>query len=349
MEPDMQTLRSGYLPPVVFLICCCTVPAIAAPRVELELITEPGFPMTESHRWLRMLKDLDVGNLRIRSAGPREKVEIRQRGSGNSTVYHVTGLLTTRNTLRLPGGEFRHGDKPGIAAWIAKLKEGGASGLHEKPGPFGLTATQLVAVHEALSSPVTFSTKGQKSYDAMKKIADGLSLSFTADHGAVRVMAGDKPVLDELQGLSAGTALAAILRPLGLALVPQKSSGGEIKLFITQVQRAPESWPVGWPSEKSPNETLPELFKFLPVEIEDQPLAEVFGIIGSRIKAPILYDHNSLARHGIKPAEVKVSQPRMRTYYQGIINRLAHQAKLKSDLRVDEAGKPFLWISSLQR
>ncbi len=347
----MQALRSGYLPPVVILICYCAVPAIAdaAPRVELELITEAGFPTTGSHKWLAMLKDLNLGNLRIRSASPRDKVEIRRRGSGDSTVYQVTGLLTAKSTLRVPGGEFRYGDKTGIRAWITKLKEGGESGLHETAGPFGLTATQLVTVHEALSMPVTFSTKGQKSYDAMKKIADSLVLSFTADHGAMGAMAGDKPVLDELQGLSAGTALAAILRPLGLALVPQKQPGGRITLYITQVQRAPESWPVGWPSEKPPRETLPELFKFLPVEIEDQPLAEVFGIIGSRIKAPFLYDYNSLARHGIDPAEVKVTHPRVRTYYQRIIDRLANQAKLKSDLVVDEAGKPFLWISSLRR
>jgi len=349
MEPDMQTLRSGCLLPAVILICCWAVPAIAAPRVELELITEPGFPTTGSHKWLAMFRELKVANLRIRSAGPSEKVEIRRRGSGNSTVYQVTGLLTTRNTLRLPGGEFRYGDKPGIARWITKLKEGGESGLHEAPGPFGLTATQVVAVHEALSMPVTFSTKGQNSYDTMKKIADGLALSFVADHGAMGVMAGGKPVRDELQKLSAGTALAAILRPLGLALVPKKQPGGEIKLHITDVRGAPESWPVGWPSELPPRETLPDLFKFLPVEIEDQPLAEVFGIIGSRVKAPFLYDHNSLAQHGIEPAEVKVSHPRVRTYYRRIIDRLANQAKLKSDLRVDEAGKPFMWISSIRR
>ena len=333
------------------LVCCCTPCAFvfAAPRVEFELITEPGFPTTGSHRWMQLLKDLNVNNLRIRSARASEKVGIRERGTASSPTYQVTGLLTTRNTLRLPGGEFRFGDKAGIARWIAKLKEGGESGLFETPGAFGLTATQLVKVHEALNVPVIFSTKGQRSYDAMKRISGTLSLSFTADRDAMNKMVGGNPIRDELQGLSAGTALAAILRPLGLVLVPQKQADGQMKLLITDVRRSPESWPIGWPPEKPPRDALPELFSFLKVEIQDQPLSPALTAIQGRIKAPILYDHNSLALEGIDPSQVKVSHPDVRTYYKRIVDLLVNQAKLTSDLRVDEAGKPFLWISSRKR
>ncbi len=333
------------------LVYCCatTVSVFAAPRVEMELITEAGFPATGSHRWMQMLKGLDVSNLRIRSARTSDKVGVRERGTATSPTYQVTGILTGRNTLRLPGGEFRYGDKAGIARWITKLKEGGESGLFETAGAFGLTATQLVKVHEALSGPVIFSTKGQKSYDAMKRISGTLSLSFTADQDATNRMVGNNPIRDELQGLSAGTALAAILRPLGLVLVPRKQAGGQMKLLITDVRRSPESWPVGWPPEKSPRDTLPELFNFLKVEIQDQPLSTALTAIQGRIKAPILYDHNSLALESIDPTQVKVSHPDVRTYYKRIVDVLVGQAKLTTDLRVDEAGKPFLWISSRRR
>lgn len=315
----------------------------------MELITEPGFPATGSHRWMQMLKDLNVSNLRIRSSRSGDKMGVRERGTASSPIYQVTGLLTNRNTLRLPGGEFGFGDKPGIARWIAKLKEGGESGLFETAGAFGLTATQLVKVHESLNGPVVFSTKDQRSYDAMKRIAGTLSLSFSADQGAVNRMVGDNPVRDELQGLSAGTALAAILRPLGLILVPQKQPGGQIKLLITDVRRSSESWPIGWPPEESPRDTLPELFNFLKVEIQDQPLSTALTAIQGRIKAPILYDHNSLALESIDPSQVKVSHPDVRTYYKRIVDLLVNQAKLTSELRVDEAGKAFLWISSRRR
>jgi hypothetical protein len=162
-------------------------------------------------------------------------------------------------------------------------------------------------------------------------------------------MAGDTLVADQLQGLSAGTVIVAVLRPLGLVLVPRKEADGTIKLWITDVRNARESWPVGWPPETKPIETAPKLFNNLNVEIDDTPLSQALEAIGGRIEMPILYDHNSLARHRIDPAEAKVSLPAERTYYQRIINRMLNQVQLTSELRVDEAGTPFLWISTLRR
>jgi hypothetical protein len=61
---------------------------------------------------------------------------------------------------------------------------------------------------------------------------------------------------------------------------------------------------------------------------------------------PFLYDHNALARDRIELAQVRGNVPAGRTYYKRIVDRLLFQAKLKTDVRVDEAGKPFLWIMS---
>jgi hypothetical protein len=336
------------LPLIVLFSAAGTARAQA--RVELELVTEEGAPATIAHQWGAALSELRLGNLRIRATRPGDEVGIQQRGSGDTATYLVTGALTARNTLRLPGAEFRLGDKAGLTAWIAKLKEGGETRLNEQEVVFGMTPTQLVAVHEALKVPVAFATKGQRSFDVLKRISATLRLSFLADAEARQAMGGDDPVLDELQGLSAGTAIAAVLRPLGLVMVPQKQSGGEVRLWITDVRRSKESWPVGWPSESSPRETLPELFAFAKnVAIQDTPLDVALEAIGQRVKAPMLYDHNSLARQQIDPAAVNVTLDDGRTYYQRIIGRLLNQAGLTSELRVDDAGTPFLWISSLRR
>ncbi len=321
----------------------------AQPRVNLELVTEPGFPPAAAHRWMHALQDLRLGNLQIRSAHPGDRPEIRQRGEGASASYRVTGVLTSGNTLRLPGGEFRLGDVNGIRDWLQKLEQGGEQRLRETEAAFGLTPSQLVDVHKALSVPVTFSTEGRRTFDVLNRIAGSLSLSFLADGATQAVLRGDDPVLDELQGLTAGTAVAATLRPLGLVLVPQQQPGGDIRLAILEVRQASESWPVGWPSDRSPRETLPELFHFLNVEIEDTPLSEALEAIGDRLPAPLLYDHNSLARQRIVLADIPVSLDPGRTYYQRILTRLLSQAKLTSELRVDDGGTPFLWISPLLR
>lgn len=318
-------------------------------RVELELLTEPGLPVNAAQRWLGTLKDVSFSSIRIRAANGGDQVNVRQRGGAGSRSYQVVGLLTERNTLRLPGGEFRMGDTSGLRDWLAKLQEGGETRLEESPGVFGLTPAELVSVHEALSGPITFGTRGQPPFPVLKRIASGLSLPFSADAEARQAMSGDEPVGDELQGLTAGTAMVAVLRPLGLVMAPKKQPDGTIKLQIADVRRMAESWPVGWPPEKPPREAAPQLFTFLNVEIENTPLSTALDAIRTRIDLPLLLDHNSLARHRIDPATVNVSLPAGRTYYQGAVDRLLNQAGLKSDLRVDEAGKPFLWISTLKR
>jgi len=40
-----------------------------------------------------------------------------------------------------------------------------------------------------------------------------------------------------------------------------------------------------------------------------------------------------------------VSYPSRKTFYEKLLDRLLVQADLKKEVRVDEAKKPFLWVS----
>ncbi len=320
----------------------------AAPRVDLELVTEKGFPITGAQQWIQALQGVGAGDIRIRAANPGDQWSITNRGTEQSPAYHVVGILTADSVLRLPGGSFRMGDRAGISTWIKKLQEGGEEGLSAKPGAFGLTGKQLVAVHEQLAALLSFETKGKRIGDVARELARSLPLEVAVDAAAQRVFAADQtPVAEELQGVSCGTALAAILRPLGLVFLPEKQSGGDVRLLITDVRSTEQSWPVGWPPDKAPLQVMPDLFKTLNVEIEGTPLAEALPAIQGRLKVPFLFDHNSLARHRIDPAQVKVSIPPGNSYYKKILDTVLGQAKLKSEIRVDEAGQPFIWISTV--
>jgi hypothetical protein len=317
--------------------------------VELELITESGFPITGSQEWLEALRDVGADSLRIREAQLGEKGGISNRGTDESPQYRVVGVLTARNTLRLPGATFRMSDRAAIRGWIAKLKADGLEGLTARTGAFGLTSKQLVTVHDKLSRPVALSTKDQKAAETAAKIIESLEIKVAVDSRVRTMLSGDETVAEEFAGMSSGTALAAVLRPLGLVIVPQRPARGDVQLVVTDARSAPEVWPIGWPPEQSPGEVLPALFEFSPVEIEDFVLAEALAAIQERVKVPFLYDHNSLARHGVDPAQVKVSLPKMRTFYKRVIDRLLAQTKpqLTAEIRVDEAGQPFLWITTL--
>lgn len=318
----------------------------AAARIELELITERGFPITGSQQWTAFLQDLHLGRLRIRSGSGRQRPQIETLGTPAAPIYRVTGVLTSRNRLRLPGGVFGLRDKARLKAWMSRLLDGGQDAVTSTRGEYGLIGSQLVAVHKALGHRVQSATQGKRVQQVVAAIAGDLTLPVVIDPSAREPIRRDSVVADQLVGMSSGTALAAVLRPIDLVMVPEKPPGAPVQLRITRANRAPKSWPVGWPLEKKSIDLVPKLFEYLEVEIVDTPLAETLQAIQSRLDVPVLMDHASLARHNLDISQVKVSMTSRRAYYKRILDRILYQARLKAEVRVDEAGQPLIWITT---
>jgi hypothetical protein len=90
------------------------------------------------------------------------------------------------------------------------------------------------------------------------------------------------------------------------------------------------------------------MFEFHHVEIDGVPLATAMDAIADKLKTPILLDRAALAKLQIDPAKVNVKLPAQRTTYGLALDRVLGQARLKEELRVDDAGKPFLWITTMK-
>jgi hypothetical protein len=155
----------------------------------------------------------------------------------------------------------------------------------------------------------------------------------------------DALVTEELQGVSSGTAMAAMLRPLGLVLVPQLDDQ-KVTLAIADVRESTESWPIGWPPEKRIRLLVPKLFDRLNAEISDSNLDHVLKAIQLKLKIPFLIDQNSLAQNDIDLSKTLVKFPSRATYYKKVIDHILTNQLLQAEIRVDEAGQPFAWISS---
>ena len=331
-------------------ICVLVAPPLTAaePRIDIEVCTDPDFPLTDAGKWNAMLGELGLSSVRIRGAKPSDAPAVKRTGRDDSPAYHVTAMLTADGKLNLPNrGRFTLADKGRLAAWFDKLRGDGIEAIASKPAAFGLLPSQLVEVHEALKAPVKFSTKGQAPRDVAKKIADTLPLKFVTDTASQTALGSLEPVADEFQGLSAGTVTAAVLRPLGLVMFPEKGDG-KLRLRIADSRSAKEHWPIGWPPKAAPGQTVPELFKFLNVEVTDFSLGQTLAAIGSRVKVPIVIDYNALARLEVNLATKKVELPKSNTFYGKALDRILFQADLKYEVRADEADKPFLWISGLK-
>ncbi len=346
----MPRFTPRTLTPLALCLLLTAAPATAQEasprvRVELEVVTQPGLAVTAQQKWLPFLSDVELDRVRIRSGRAGEQAKLETRETAGIVTHHVVGLLTNRDRLQVPGGSFRYGDRTGIEAWVEKLRRGGEEGARARNTVFGLTRKQLVDLHEQLATQVEFSTRGEPAAEVVDRIVGGLPVRVVIDPAARRTLAADPAVRDELRGLGSGSALAAAVRPLGLVVVPHRAGNAETVLRIRDVRDVTESWPIGWPSPKSAGNTLPQLFKRLNVEIGEIPLQQAVDAIQQRLEVPVLWDHNSLAREGIDAAKARVALPAQNLYYKEILDQLLRQAELKSELRVDEAGRPFLWIS----
>lgn len=331
---------------VIILWGCLAASAIAAdakPRVSFVLVTKPGVPLTAAQQWHKALADLGVSGLQIRSAGDGDEMTINEQSKGE---YKVTGILGSDNQLYVPGGKFALNDKARLRKWIDTLGDEGAEGVTEKRSAFGLTPGQLTEVNDDLKTPVIADTRDASVAKTVRSIGGRLHLKVEVDPSATGELKGK--IADELSGLSSGTALAAMLRPCGLVLMPSRPSGGELHYRVARPQSGRESWPVGWRPKGPTSKALPELFEFLNAEIDGIPLAEALDAIQGRLKVPFLFDHNALEKHGVDLTKIEAKLPGKRLSYSQILNRLLAQAKLRYELRVDEGDRPFLWITTIK-
>jgi hypothetical protein len=317
----------------------------AAQPVALELATERGVQITAPQQWLQLLAGLGIENVRIRGANSGDQPALENRGSEAKPSYHVVGILTTSNELRLPGGVFRTSDREKLRDYFTRLGADGAEGITAPKGRFGLTETQFTAVHADLAQPIEFATKGLPPKSMLDQLQRKFSLRLAPDATAERVLRDAVPVQDEVGSLTAGSGLALVLKSYGLVLRPEKSIGQPVVLRIAMAAEDIENWPIGWPPERSPGEVAPVLMEFLNVEIDGYTLTETIDAIAPRIKMPIYWDHAALAAHKIDPDAVQITLPRTRTFYKRVLDRALAQARLAGQLRVDEAGTPFFWIT----
>ena len=321
--------------------------ACAGARVELEIYTDERVPLTGPQEWLQRLGQVGVTNLQIRGKQPTDTVGIEQRGTEADPVYRVTGAITSNNDLILPGGKFTLSEAGRAAKWLKDLARHGSPTEQNRKRAFGLNQRKLDEIRTDLAQPAGFSTAGMSRAAAVEKIARKLQVPLEIGRDRLAALEQEK-VAEDLIELSCGTALACVLRPAGLCLVPGESEEGKLRYEVVKAKADLEVWPVGWPPEKPERDTVPAMYEFLNVNIQGVAVTDVLKAIGGRVKLPVLMDHNALARHGIQPEKVMVSLPQSRTTYSLTLRKALFQARLKHELRVDEAGTPFLWVTTIK-
>jgi hypothetical protein len=209
-----------------------------------------------------------------------------------------------------------------------------------------LDAKDFARLQADLAPPLGFNTQGVSRADVIRQVAKGMSTPLVADPRLAESLSKDL-VAEDLSTLSRGTALAYVLRSPGLCLVPGGVSG-RVSLSIVEAKPDLQIWPIGWEPKKPARDVKPDMFELLPVNVSGVSVTTVLDAVGKRLEMPILLDHNALARHGIEPDKVIAELKPSRSTYSIMLRQVLFQARLKGELRVDDADRPFMWVTSLK-
>ena len=324
--------------------CFATTVSHAALPIDIEVAAESGAPFGAMQDWGKLLNGMDLYRVRLRSANGGDEPSVKATGEGESQRFKLVGILNRRDQLVLPGGTFAATDRARLLAYFESLPQKTAEQGIER-GIFGLTKQQFESLYEELTPPVTISTKGMKPEAIVTALRAGLSTPLEIDATAQAALSAAPPLIGELKGLSTGTALAIAIRPASLTMFPEQRAGQPLTLHVIPASRERRGWPAGWKPGKADREILPDIYRFTNIEITGYTLAEALEALGPAMGVPLLIDERVLAVRKIDPTKIDVELKHGKRYIRRAVDIILSKGRLVGDLRVDEAEKPFYWIT----
>lgn len=316
--------------------------------MELDVAMEAGFPVADLQRWNALLGECGFDSVRIGSPGGSvAKVAVEPVAGVGGKSFKVTGVLMRSGQLLLPGGRFGVNEKAAITAWAAKVRsEGAPLAPGQKRSPFGIEPLTLDVIRKDLGRAADFSTLQKSPVDVLTQIGNRCQYQVVAEPAIADILVRAEKVPGELQGLACGTVLAAVLRREGLSLVPALGVGGRPEYTIVKARPDQDIWPIGWPPERPLPEVLPEMFTLRNVAIDDYAASELLQVVADRLKLPMLFDEQALVIKKLDPSKVKVKIPEGQMGYETVLDRAMFQSGLRHEVRLDDGGRAFLWVTS---
>ena len=320
--------------------------------LELRVLVDDRGGLGSSHQWMQALAEVGADRVVAETSRVKEP-SFEETGSGSSKYLSIVGIVKN-GKLHLPGGKFTIRQTTAIRNHLKKLRDDGAEVTVAEKVAFGLTAKQLVAAHDRLGAKIETSTAGQNVGDLANRLLKKSGYPLSVEGPVKLVMSNSKSTMDlELEGFSTGMALALTLRQMGLVFEPTRPQGQGVQLKVRVADEKVKNWPVGWPISDSKKNVVPKLYVKVPVQIQSIPIDQVLTQVEGRVAIPFVYDWAKLSANEIDLETTKVNflRPGKKSSYDMLIDKVLTQVKpkLKSEVRIDELGKPFLWITTRNR
>ena len=318
-------------------------------QLQFELLTGDGGVGERAQRWSQLFERQNV-SLTIRRGRGDEKLETKEEIIGRKTRrVTVIGRMEKSGQLIFADRQFGEQDADKLNLWIRDLRTYGAQGSPHGQPLWGLTKAQFGLVFQPLAKPLKGDLQGESLETALGRFELG-TYRLERSGAAAKLcseLPADRTVRQTFEGVTQGTALAAVLNEYGLGCYPHRMADGSVRLEVVTLAETQDVWPVGWPPDQPLNKLVPKYFTFTQIDIQKLPLQDVLDAAGDVIGARVFVDYAGLTGRGVKLESAVVTHPPKKTTWAMALKSLVFQVKGKPDIYVDEAGHPILWISPI--
>ena len=320
-----------------------------AATVEFQIVHDRNYPATNVQRWYQLLTELKVDRLAIRldpgeGAAPKE---IETSTAGGRKHYVVFGRIDAPGRLWIGKQTFTLSSRASLARWLDELRKHGPGGAGPKPR-WGLSPARYEALYQRLAKRTAFRFEAAPLAKCVEFFAAETQLLIEHGPAAAGPSAPPPgPITATVERVSLGTGLAYSLSTIGLVFEPRETDTGEMYLLVLPQAASQQPWPIGWEPKAPPGQLAPLLSRFHDFDVPEQPVPEVLAYFSEHLDMDLLVDQAALERLKLDLEQYNVAVRLERKVWASVLRQLLSQFRLHPELRVDEANRPFYWVTGL--
>jgi hypothetical protein len=318
----------------------------------LEVLIQPqARDRIRAQEWGRLLQELGYSpRFRVPAVGEKQRLE-EESANGRQRLLAVGGLQAD-GSIELGGRRFTLSDGPALDQFLQDLRRHGSGGPAAGNPRWGLSDEQFLAFSRLLLEPVEESLELGSPAETVKRLGLPMELSIVfADEvlqSSLQPRPEGAPEELELSGVSRGTALAIALSQYGMGFRPVLTKQGKYVAEIRAGGEADNLWPVGWKTLEPIPDVLPAWLKSIPFSIEDADLASLVEAVSGKLEIPAYSSALALRTAGRSLDELTWSRSGKLSPF-AMLRTVGEKFELGFDVRADEAGRLFLWVTTRQQ
>ncbi len=318
----------------------------------LEVLIQPqARDRIRAQEWGRLLQELGYSpRFRVPAVGEKQRLE-EESANGRLRLLAVGGLQAD-GSIELGGRRFTLSDGPVLDQFLQDLRKHGSGGPAAGNPRWGLSDEQFLAFSRLLLETVEESVELGSPAETVRQLRLPMELSIVfADEvlqSSLQPRPEGAPEELELSGVSRGTALAIALSQYGMGFRPVLTKQGKYVAEIRAGGEADNLWPVGWKTLEPMPEVLPAWLKSIPFSIEDADLASLVEAVSGKLEIPAYSSALALRTAGRSLDELTWSRSGKLSPF-AMLRTVGEKFELGFDVRADEAGRLFLWVTTRQQ